>query len=364
MTLTVPPDQTTGASGPRHYALVTAGHAHATGSLEAQQAFEKLLLMLLTEGVWAHGSHPSDSGGLTPGDQVLFCLATSRGPEVIGTAVVVAPSRPITVDKLAEARVYLGAAMPPEPDALTHVVGLEQFDIWDSPYEPSGEDDPAVYELGRSLGGVYRTGAVREVSAELYARVTGQPVPEPVAPPIPEVVPTVAPPPAEPTLSPVGPAMTLLLENWEAVDFGERLELLNGAATGERTVTPEGPIDALCEAPESGDMVAMLWTDGEDIEALPETLAKRLSWLQEYKARPGQHVRGMLLTLNGGLDGVTLSGTDAEVRKLRLVAAPDGQAPPPVPEEPPPEQPEEPEFDPEMAFAMKCMSAVRPGRSR
>ncbi len=380
-------DNATGREAGRYFALVVAGQASAGAVVQASESFEKLLLLLLTEGIWPHGL---DNGiELAAGDEVVFALITPEGPRVQGCAIATSPSEPMLPEHVEAARLYLGTSMPTDLRAMTHSAELEEFQVWDDPWEPASPDDATVGELAQALDSAFTTGLVRKLPPQTFGKLVGReiaadpepvPIPDPISEPEPIIPPTVAvaPPPAEPP-TPAAPTVAgLLVQNWNLVDFGEPLALLNGAANGDRTDTPAGPIDALCEASDTGDMVAMIWADGEAPDELARSVPKRLAWLREYRARPGQRVRGILVTGNGSLDGSALNGADVDVRRLRILCtSPDEPAVPeavPVAAAPEPEKPVAkparelrrgavpPALPDEMDFAKRCIDAVQSRR--
>jgi len=334
-----------------HHVLISAGHSDAGGTIEARQAFEKLLLLLLTERFWPHGVDESDGPRLEAGDQVLFCLATSRGPELIGDAVVATRSTPLTDQQLAECQLYLGPALPPGRGALTHVATLERARVWEEPVSVVDDGDPAAFELARTLGGVYRTGAVRTIPEVSYRwalsrQLRSDPPPAVVPPRVPAGpadAPWAAPPPRSTPAAPPsqgvphppvpegGDAVRAFLRAyWQLVDFGEPLELMNGSTGGQDIPTPAGPIDFVCRSRTSGDLVAVVCLDGEPPSAVKSTLTHRLAWARQFLAQPGQRVRGMVVVSDPRVqvgDGVD---PGVEVRRLQVVCSPDAGAPAPL----------------------------------
>ncbi len=326
------------------YVLVCAGQSDADGSVEARQVFEKLLLLLLTERFWPHGQDGREPQLLHAGDRVLFCLASSRGPELIGDATASSPSAPLAERQLAECRLYLGPAMPPGPGALTHAVVLERARVWEQSLTVTDDDSPAAFDLARTLGGLYRPGAVRPISDESYQWVMSRQEPldrpapllaqpaEPPAPrpPIARVAPT---PPPRPPAQPQGAEATraFLAAYWRHVDFGERLEPLIGDSGGRSITTPAGPIDLACRSADTGDLLALLCIDGEPVEEVRSSVAERLTWARENLAEDGQRVRGVLILTGSGPDAKDLVGPGVEVRRLQIACAAPADLPGPAP---------------------------------
>jgi hypothetical protein len=311
------------------YALVCAGQSDAGGAMEARQVFEKLLLLLLTERFWPHGQDALDPASLAAGDRVLFCLATPHGPELIGDAVAASASAPLTEPELAECRLYLGPAMAPGPATLTHAVTLETITVWDEPFVATDGDGAAAFELARALAGLYQTGSVRRVSETAHqwaiarrdgvapAPVVSDPAPPPAwpspAPPAP-VAPSFAGParPAE-----AGSVRQLLAAHWDLVDFGERLERVDGTGRSSGIATPVGSIDFACQSA-TGDLVAVICANGEPPEQLASSVAHRLAWARQYLAHPGQSVRGMLVLTDPRARWTVPAPPGVDVRRLQL----------------------------------------------
>jgi hypothetical protein len=207
----------------RYHVLVCSGHAETGEVIAARQTFEKLLLLLLTERFWPHCSDSPGSANLQPGDRVLFCLATKSAPAIVGDALVATPSEPLSAQRLAETRIYLGPAMPPEPGLLTHAVGLEHIAVWDEPWRPPGDDDPVAFDLAKALAGVYRTGSVRLIARETFEQIMSQ---RPASPPrSTEAAHSAqkAEGSARPMLGAGGGFADLLRSLWDQVDLGEPL---------------------------------------------------------------------------------------------------------------------------------------------
>jgi hypothetical protein len=332
-----------------HYVLICAGQSDAGGSVEARQAFEKLLLLLLTERFWPHGRDGAEPRLPQAGDRVLFCLAANGGPELIGDATVAASSRPLTDQQLAECRLYLGPAMPPGPDALTHAVVLERTRVWERSIIVADDDGPIAFDLARALGGIYRTGGVRAVGEAAYEWLMsqqrlGSPAHDPPTVPV-ATVPAPEPPAVRPSPQPREPAhlpassstdaaRAFLAAYWPLVDFGERLELIEGPVAGRSITTPAGPVDFACLSPDTGDLVALICLNGEPLAQMGQALTQRLAWMREYLAQPGQHVRGMVV-LTGATAGVeAIQTADMQVRQLRVSCptASSGPASEPAPD--------------------------------
>jgi len=330
-----------------YHVLICAGESDAGGAIEARQAFEKLLLLFLTERFWPHGVDASCEPRLEAGDEVVFCLATTRGPALIGDAVVASPSSPLTDQQLAECQLYLGPAMPSRRGALTHAVGLERARVWEEPVSVVDDGDPAAFELARTLSGVYRTGAVRTIPEVSYrwaqARQIRDGPPPATVPaatpahhaeavlPAPPPRSTPAPPPSQSVSCPPQPhgadaVRAFLHAYWHLVDFGEPLELMNGSTGGRDIPTPAGPIDFACRSRTSGDLVAVVCVDGEPPSALESSLTHRLAWARQFLAQPGQRVRGMVVVSDPRVRVRDEGDPGVEVRRLQVLCSPPASA--------------------------------------
>jgi hypothetical protein len=322
------PGSPIGRGDMRYHVLVCSGHAETGEVIAARQTFEKLLLLLLTEGFWPHASDTGSSSDLQPGDRVLFCLATKSAPAVVGDALVADPSTPLTAQQLAEIRIYLGPAMPLEAGILTHAVGLDHLAIWDEPWRPPGDDDPVAFDLAKALAGVYRTGSVRPIARETCEQILAQrrlEVPLQAAPATPDALARGSGPGGEPVM-----LRELLRSSWDMLDFGEPLHVLNGSSVSQ-AANPADPLDLVCEGGSSGDLVAVACVGRQDPARLIPAFRRRLTWLRENAARLGQRVRGLLLVLDphAGLD--VRAEPDIEIWHLNLSITPvDRQSPQPV----------------------------------
>jgi len=237
--------------------------------------------------------------------------------------------------------------MPPGPGALSHAVVLERARVWERSLTVTDDDSPAAFDLARTLSGLYRPGAVRPMSEAGYQWVMSRQSPpdRPAPPPAKPAEPTaarpssarVAPAPQPRLLAqPKGAEATraFLSAYWRYIDFGERLELLNGATGGRSTPTPAGPVDFACQSADTGDLVALLCIDGEPVDEVRSSVAQRLAWVRQHLAQDGQRVRGVLILTGPGPDASELVGPGVEVRRLQIAcAAPaDPPGPAPVPE--------------------------------
>lgn len=306
----------------RYYVLVCSGHAETGEAIAARQTFEKLFLLLLTERFWPHGSDVGSAPDLQPGDRVLFCLATRSAPAIVGDALVASPSTPLTAQQLAEIRIYLGPAMPPEPGTLTHATGLEHVAIWDEPWRPPGDDDPVAFDLAKALAGLYRTGSVRPLARETFGQILRE---KRVTAPVPAGgcagAGTGRAQPGQAAMARPSAVRELLRSWWSLIDFGEPLYLLDGSSVPDANDV-EGPLDLVCEAGQSGDLVAVVCAEGDDPATLIPALKRRLAWLRENGARLGQRVRGMLLVLDPQTEVDPPREPDVEVWRLNLSLAP------------------------------------------
>jgi len=320
----------------RYHVLVCSGHAETGEVIAARQTFEKLLLLLLTERFWPHGSDSPGSANLQPGDRVLFCLSTKSAPAIVGDALVAIPSETLSAQRLAETRIYLGPAMPPEPGLLTHAVGLEHVAVWDEPWRPPGDDDPVAFDLAKALAGVYRTGSVRLIARETFERIMAQ---RPAPPPR-STGPAHSAQQAEGRGRPVpaaGGFTELLRSLWDEIDLGEPLYPLDGSSVGGAPEGPAGRADLVCEAAESGDLVAVSCLHGEPPDRFMAGVRKRLAWLEENSARLGQRVRALVVVVDPRMEVADLDDQDIEVRRLNLALVPirRGEPGPPQPAEKP-----------------------------
>ncbi len=318
----------------RYYVLVCAGHAETGEVIAARQTFEKLLLLLLTERFWPHGSDSGAVSDLQPGDRVLFCLATKSAPSIVGDALVASPSTALTAQQLAEIRIYLGPAMPPEPGILTHAVGLEHVVIWDEPWRPPGDDDPVAFDLAKALAGVYRTGSVRPLARETFGQILEQ---KRVTAPVPadgfSAAAATSPESGQPAISRPPRIQDLLRSWWDLIDLGEPMHLLDGSSIPDADAGDD-PVDLVCEAGHSGDLVAVACVESGDPAKLIPAFKRRLAWLRENGARLGQRVRGLLLVLDPRIEVDLREEPDIEVWRLSLTLAPvRGETPQPVVQE-------------------------------
>jgi hypothetical protein len=291
------------------FVLVTTGRSHGETSVAPAEVFEKLMLLLLSEGFWPHGDQPLAGRLLEPGDVVLFCLVGESGAEIVGDARVVAPSQPLAPQHLAHVHMYLGHLLPPDPGALTHAVALDEVNIWDEG-SSHAEDEALIAEALAAAQDAGQTGALRPVHCLAHEEPTEHAA-DIEAPAQEETS------PERPLPPPHGcDAKPFILANWELVDFGEPLRPVkgNGAGTIE---TPAGPVDVICEGRDPSDVVAVMWANGEPPDQLLADVRERLAWLRAHVGQEGGSVRGLILTLDGRHDLASLDD-DLEVRRLRL----------------------------------------------
>jgi len=342
------------------FVLVTAGRLESWGWIDASQVFEKLLLLQLSEGYWPHGSDGVEGEGPLPNDVILLCLAAEDGLEIVGDAPVAERSVPLTPARLGQVRMYLGPALPPEPDAFTHGVVLTELSIWDRPWVCRDRGGPAATEIEAALKGRKRTGVLRAISWQAFETITGRRAPEMTHEAASLKLPTQG--TASDHRGTCG-ARDFVAANWELVDFGEHLALLDGTERSMDVRTPAGAIDLLCTAGDSGDLVAVMWANGEAPPDLLAAAQARLSWLRERW--PGRRVRGLIVTLGERRDLPLATEDHLEVRRLRIVCEPI------LPTRPTPPQPGEqalgavspssrPPTDPD--FAAKCLRVPRAAR--
>lgn len=370
------------------FVLVTTSEKGSVGPIPASQVFERLMLLLLSEGFWPHRTNEIAGRGLQVGDAVLFCLILNEGPQIVGDAVVASGSVPLTPQRLGQVGMYLGSTTPPDLTAFTHYVVLTQWKILDHPRQCVGGVDPAEDALIEALRPPISTGAVRPLSAEAFQRLTGRIVPEVTPPPSAEM-------PASPR--PACDMKAFLLANWALVDFGEPLRPLPEVLASENGEPALGGIDLVCENTRSGDLVAIVWANGD---APAEALARarvQVARLADSPLAAKRKVRGLVLTSGPGAKpqstdtlGAQLPiGGDTschdpsaretdpchvELRRVRVYCEPIAVSPahrsPPslVPAAAEPSQPEgfRSPFGPsaDSNFAAKCLRVPRAGKLR
>jgi len=278
------------------FLLVTTGRTDGAMPVTPAEVFEKLMLLLLSEGFWPHAVQDPSGRLLEPGDSVRFCLVGEDGAQVVGDARVAARSTPLTPPHLAHVHMYVGHLLPSEPGALSHAVALAAVNIWDDA-RPCTEADAPTPDLLAAA----HTGAVLPAG-----------LPEPMETSPPEL-------PASP---PHGcEAQAFILANWELVDFGEPLRPVEDTGIGA-IATPAGPIDLICEGADSEDVVAVMWANGEPPDELLAAVRERLAWLRRNVGQDGRRVRGLILTLDGRHDDIALADGDLDVRRLRILCEP------------------------------------------
>jgi hypothetical protein len=305
--------------------LVTTWVGDADRQTNAAAAFERLLLLLLTEGFWPHARGNSPFC-LAPNDVLLFALADYGSVSLVGDATVVAASTSLTEQRVSQVRAYLGDTVRAGADALAYAVVLSQVNIWPEPKACRPDGPPAEAAVCEALDGARHTGAVCALADGVFELLTGAPPPETVSPPDRPGEAAWAcqegPPPAE-----YGTVPNLLRQYWSVMDFGERLVPVNGSRGGLPTATPAGPIDLVCEAHPSGDLVAVIWADGQPPSAVMGAAAERLRWLRETHARAGQRVRAMVVAIGAEPVALAVPDPSIEVRNLRLVCEPASHPP-------------------------------------
>lgn len=266
------------------FVLVTAGVNHGV-SITASQVFERLLLLLLSEGFWPYVADDGFGRNLRPGDGILFCLLADEGPLIVGDALVASPAVPVTSDRLGHIALYLGPAVPVQSIAFSHCVVLTQWRIMDEPRVCVPGRDPGEDAVIQAIQPPVGTGAVRPLGAEAFQRLTGRVIPNVELSSEPEA--------ASPILG-VCDVRAFVLANWSLVDFGEPLKPLPWPGTTEDS-TASG-IDLVCENPRTKELVAIMWANGD----LPAAaLAKARACLAQFRKTAlaaSRTVRGLVLT--------------------------------------------------------------------
>jgi len=297
------------------YLLVTAGRRDPGERVEATQVFEKLMLLLLSEGFWPHGACGSDGVALEPADVVLFCLVDGETVQIVGDAAVAAGSSPLGPQRLGQVRMYLGPALPPDPAAFTHSVVLTQMSLLDEPCRCGLESEWAGSEVRAALQGRAATGEVLPVARETFESLVGRAAPEEAfyerAPRPPR---TAAPAPA----SHDHELRDAVFANFGLVDFGERLR----PPVRRDVPTPAGRIDLVCESADGGEIIAVMWANGEPPQEVLAAAHERLAWLRHDLGEERREVRGLVLTLDGSGDMAAGDNGELQVRQVRIRCEP------------------------------------------
>jgi len=343
------------------FVLLTAGGGDPGGQIEATHVFERLMLLLLSEGFWPHGVRGAERA-LEPSDVVLFGLVERGETQIVGDAVVGAGSLPLTPQRLGQVRMYLGPMLPGDPSTFTHSVVLTQLNLRGEPWACQADGPFPGQAVATAVGPETATGAVLPVEAAAYEAITGRGVPEePVRHREPEAL------PAEPaSAAPHDHALRdLVLGNPSLVDLGVRLRL----PARKDVPTPAGTIDLLGETEDGREVLAVMWANGDPPADVLAAAHARLAWLREDLAVHGHHVRGLVLALDGSEALAAGSDGELEVRRVRVLCeplepprAPGFRASPGVarPSEAPPRVASEaPGSSVDLDFAAKCLRVPR-----
>lgn len=240
---------------------------------------------LMKEGEWGLGERTPNRQRLQNGDRVVFYLGKPL-MQFVGTATLNGKPNRWTPEQRQRISQLIKI-----PEAAEYGVKLDAIETWATPKDARGLVPALDFIENKAYWGTYFQGGVRQLSDKDFFAIAS-----------PRDLPLTQQLSREPDMNNESEFALeahleeFIAENWDSIDFGDRLRLyaMDGVS-GRQFPAGEWSIDFLCIDEKTKDFVVIELKRGKTSDAVIGQLARYMVWVKKNLATNGQKVRGVII---------------------------------------------------------------------